>query len=633
MLVDTNLMAPGHRHGMSTKTARTMTSCGLLSALLCTGCPIGYNSIGGDSSESGDSTGTGTGQEDGPLGIDAGDPEGLPEAPELALSLSQVKQFDFEWAEASGAEFYQLLESADTGESFVPVGEQVLDLQTSLTVPLHFRLNASYKLLACNDNGCSESNVVEVAGPLVEAIGYVKAADTGVSDFFGSSVSLSGDGRTLAVGAYQADSNAGEDAGAVYVFVRDDQDAWSQQARIEAGNADANDRFGISVSLSGDGDTLAVGAYQEASSATGIGGDQANDSAADAGAVYVFARDGQDAWSQSAYVKASNTDAGDYFGWSVAVSGDGDTLAVGALAEGSSATGIGGDETDDSIFNGGAVYVFTHAGQNVWSQQAYIKSSNTDEADSFGGAVALSSDGNTLAVGAAGEDSGATGIGGDQVDNTVYNAGAAYVFVRDGQSAWSQTAYVKASNPDVEDIFGSSVALSGDGETLAVGTDWEDSSAAGIGGDDADDQAENAGAVYVFVNKNAWLPEAYIKSSNPGENDYFGHSLALSSDGDTLAVGAPVEDSGAIGIGGDQQDDAASNGATYVFVRDGAWSQVTYVKAANAGMGDAFGYGVALSSDGDTLAVGAYAEDSNATGIGGDSLDESSLESGAVYLY
>lgn len=616
---------------MSTKTARTSIGCGLLSALLCTGCPIGYDSIGGDSSESGDSTGAG--QEGQELGIEAGDPEGLPDAPELQLSLSQVKQFDFEWGEATGADFYQLLESADTGEPFVPVGEQVADLQTSLTVPLHFRLNASYKLLACNGNGCSESNVVDVAGPLVEAIGYVKAADTGAGDLFGSSVSLSGDGRTLAVGAYPADSNDGEDAGAVYVFVRDDQDVWSQQARIEAANADANDHFGMSVSLSGDGDTLAVGAYQEASSATGIGGDQADDSAADAGAVYVFARDGQDAWSQSAYVKASNTDAGDNFGWSVALSGDGNTLAVGSYREASNATGIGGDETDDSAYSAGAVYVFARAGQNAWSQQAYVKSSNAAEFDSFGGAVALSSDGNTLAVGAAGEDSGATGIGGDQADDSVYNAGAVYVFVRDGQSAWSQTAYVKASNPDVEDIFGSSVALSGDGETLAVGTDWEDSSASGIGGDGADNQTENAGAVYVFVHKNAWLQEAYIKPSNPGENDYFGHSVALSSDGDTLAVGAPVEDSGAIGIGGDQQDSGSSNGATYVFVRDGAWSQATYVKAANAGMDDYFGYGVALSGDGNTLAVGAYAENSNATGIGGDSLDESSVESGAVYLY
>lgn len=616
---------------MSTQTPRTKPGFALLSALLCTGCPIGYDSIGGDSSESGDSTGSG--QEGGSLGIDAGDPEGLPDAPALELSLSQVKQFDFAWTEASGAEEYQLLESADTGAPFVPVGEPVGDLQTSLTVPLHFRLNASYKLLACNSNGCTESNVVEVNGPLVEAIGYVKASVSGASDLFGSSVALSSDGRTLAVGAYQADSNNGENAGAVYVYVRDDEDAWSQQARIEADNADANDHFGISVSLSSDGDTLAVGAYQEASGATGIGGDQADDSAADAGAAYVFARDGQGAWSQSAYVKASNTDAGDNFGSSVALSGDGDTLAVGAYREASSATGIGGDQTDNSAYSAGAVYVFARAGQNAWSQQAYVKSSNIEEFDSLGSSVALSNDGNTLAVGAPGEDSGATGIGGDAADNSVYNAGAVHVFARDGQGAWSQAAYVKASNPGIDDIFGSSVALSGDGETLAVGTDWEDSSATGIGGDDSDDQTQNAGAVYVFVFKNSWLAEAYIKPSNTNENDFFGHSIALSSDGDTLAVGAPVEDSGAAGIGGDQQASASSNGATYVFVRDGAWSQVTYVKAANSGVQDFFGYAVAISGDGDTLAVGAYAEDSNATGIGGDPVDESSPDSGAVYLY
>jgi hypothetical protein len=79
------------------------------------------------------------------------------------------------------------------------------------------------------------------------------------------------------------------------------------------------------------------------------------------------------------YFKASNTDIGDRFGWSVALNGDGSTLAVGAYAEDSSVTGIGGDQADDSAFGAGAVYVFVRDGQDAWSQQAYVKASNTGE--------------------------------------------------------------------------------------------------------------------------------------------------------------------------------------------------------------------------------------------------------------
>ena len=140
---------------------------------------------------------------------------------------------------------------------------------------------------------------------------------------------------------------------------------------------------------------------REDSNATGIDGNQADNSASHAGAVYVFTRSAG-AWSQQAYVKASNTDADDAFSWSVSLSGDGNTLAVGARWEDSNATGIDGNQADNSAFESGAVYVF-HAQRRVaWSQQAYVKASNTDGFDQFGGGdrgLSLSGDGNTLAVG------------------------------------------------------------------------------------------------------------------------------------------------------------------------------------------------------------------------------------------
>jgi ABC-type Fe2+-enterobactin transport system substrate-binding protein len=205
--------------------------------------------------------------------------------------------------------------------------------------------------------------------------------------------------------------------------------------------------------------------------------------------VYVFTRTGG-VWSQQAYVKASNTGAGDGFGWSVAL--DGDTLAVGAPGEASSATGINGTQTDNSAVISGAVYVFTRTG-GVWSQQAYVKASNTETGDQFGDSVAL--DGDTLAVGAPGEASGATGINGNQDNNSGVISGAVYVLVRDG-GVWSQQAYVKASNTEAGDGFGWSVAL--DGNTLAVGAPGEASSATGINGTQTDNSAVISGAVYVY---------------------------------------------------------------------------------------------------------------------------------------
>lgn len=135
----------------------------------------------------------------------------------------------------------------------------------------------------------------------------------------------------------------------------------------------------------------------------------------------------------------------------------------------------------------------------------------------------------------------------------------------------------------------------------------------------------------------------YFKASNTEANDYFGTSIALSSDGNTLAVGAPYEDSA--NINGNPVDDcntasppncARESGAVYVYTRSGAvWSQQAYVKASNAGAGDAFGESVALSADGNTLAVGASGEDSatgvNTTAPGQD--DNPVLNAGVMYLY
>jgi FG-GAP repeat len=398
-------------------------------------------------------------------------------------------------------------------------------------------------------------------------------------------------------------------------------DPLAQQAYLKASNTEANDGFGHSVAVSGD--TVVVSAYGEASNATGINGDQSDNSAGNAGAAYVFVRSGG-TWSQQAYLKASNTEGIDLFGYSVAVSGD--TVVVGAYGEGSKATGIDGDQSDNTAALAGAAYVFVRSG-GTWSQQAYLKASNTEANDLFGYSVAVSGD--TVVVGAFSEDSKATGINGDQSDNTAAFAGAAYVFVRSG-GTWSQQAYLKASNTEANDLFGYSVAVSGD--TVVVGAFEESSNATGINGGQTDNSAAFSGAAYVFVRSGTnWAQQAYLKASNTETGDNFGVSLAVS--GDTVVVGANYEDSKTTGISGDQSDNnAPASGAAYVFVRSGAtWNQQAYLKASNTEAEDDFGYSVAVS--GDTVVVAANYESSNATGINGDQSDNNALFSGAAYVF
>jgi hypothetical protein len=328
---------------------------------------------------------------------------------------------------------------------------------------------------------------------------YVKASNIGTTsagDNFGISVALSADGNTLAVGAHLEDSSTNginttpneiaADAGAAYVFSRSGT-VWSQQAYIKASNSLAGDNFGVSVALSGDGNTLAVGAPLE------------DTTAVDAGAVYVFTRSGT-TWAEQAPIKASNPGPGDNFGVSVALSSsDGNTLAVGARNEASSATGINGDQTNNGAPGAGAVYVLVRTG-TAWAQQAYIKASNTiptgTPGDNFGGSVALSGDGNTLMVGAVNEDGSATGIGGTS-NELASDAGAVYVYSRTG-TTWTHQSYVKASNTGAGDGFGIAVALSSTGSTRAVGAQFEDGNATGINGNQSNNNAANAGAVYVY---------------------------------------------------------------------------------------------------------------------------------------
>ena len=436
--------------------------------------------------------------------------------------------------------------------------------------------------------------VVITRAPAVAPEAFLKASNASAIDNFGHVVAIDGD--TLVVGAYGESSGVPDDpsdntassAGAVYVFTRSGT-TWSQQAYLKAAVPGSNDWFGRTVSIRGD--TLLVGAPLEDSSATGGVSD---DSARSAGAAFVFTRTGT-TWTQQAFLKASNAQASDQFGHAVAVVDD-DRILVGA-----------------PYTNNGTVYAFVRTG-TTWSEQQMLEASNPNLLDEFGRRLAVS--GETVAVGAPSESSSATG---GELDNSMSGAGAVYVFTHSG-TAWSQQAYVKASNAGVRDNFGFSIALSGD--TLAVGAIFEGSSASG---GEMDDSAARAGAAYVFTRTGTtWSQETFLKASNAEAEDRFGVAIALA--GDTVVVGAGNESSSA--MGGQADNSATFAGAAYLFVRAGStWSQAQFVKASNADAEDAFGFTLAASID--TLVVGSFLEDSSVTG---GEADNSASRAGAAYV-
>lgn len=552
-------------------------------------------------------------------------------------------------------------------------GRRALDLP----LPVHLTdfAYALYQLVALDADGSEldRSRELPIDGLTVERlIGYLKASNTRGSDAFGSAVALSADGSTLAVGAIRESSGAtGIDgnqvddcnsapgmtncvpsSGAVYVFRRDSAGSWTQEAYVKASNPGRSDHFGVSVALSAAGDTLAVGAADEDSDATGVADpvNDDNDFADGAGAVYVFDRDAGGTWSQTAYVKALNTGVNDRFGRALALSDDGDTLAVGARFEDGDATGSADPAADDNdnAPASGAVYVYRRPFGD-WIGDAYLKASNTGDGDRFGTSVDLASGGARLAVGASGEDGGDTGVTLNDPDDTetgngATDAGAAYVFLRSNIAMdWSQLAYLKASNTGMGDHFGSAIAISGDESTIAVGARFEDGDILGAimgtpGNGITTDGAPGSGAVYVFASTGfGWDQEAYVKASNTDPADSFGERVALSGDGDTLVVGASGEDSDATGVNGVQGNELQEDsGAAYVLERAAAnWSQRSYVKAPNTGAKDGFGGAVDISGSGRSVVVGADREDGDATGIADPIADDNddAPDAGAAYLY
>jgi len=362
------------------------------------------------------------------------------------------------------------------------------------------------------------------------------ASDGAAGDYFGYSVAASGDGGTLAIGANQKTVGSKTFQGAVYVFTGSGSD-WAQ-LELAASDGAISDDFGCSVAASDDGGTLVVGADGKASSQ---------------GAAYVFVKTGS-SWSQVQKLVASDGAAEDLFGYCVAASGDGSTIVVGAHYN-----TVGGNE------NQGAAYVFTKSG-STWANEQKLTASDGAYNDRFGCSVAVSGDCSTVVIGAFGESSG---------------KGAAYVFTKPG-STWVETQKLTASDADYGDWFGNSVAASHDGSTLAVGAYKRDSG-----------ENDSQGAAYVFTKSSTWSQAQEFIAPDGAAFDQFGGSVAVSSSGSTLAVGAYGK--------------ASYRGAVYVFTESGGtWSQAQVLTASDAAASAWLGHSVAVSDDAGALIIGAY---------------------------
>ena len=321
--------------------------------------------------------------------------------------------------------------------------------------------------------------------------------------------------------------------------------AWAmtsvEKVKLLADDGAPNDFFGFSVALSGD--TAVIGATKVDDDIRGV----------DVGAAYVFTRSGN-SWHQQAKLTADDGAAKDEFGGKVTLSGD--TAVIGAIFH------------DDKGNDSGSVYVFTRSG-TTWSQQVKLTAADTAANDAFGQSIALSDD--TVVIGAPHDDDKGN------------DSGSVYVFTRSG-TTWSQQVKLTAADGAEGDVFGISIAFSGD--TIVIGADLND------------EKALNAGAVYVFTRSgNNWSQQAKLTAADGAETDIFGVRVALS--GDTVLISARRDDDDVMGI------DA---GSAYVFTRTGTtWQQQVKLTAADGAADDRFGRSVALV--GDTAVIGAMFQD------------------------
>jgi hypothetical protein len=334
------------------------------------------------------------------------------------------------------------------------------------------------------------------------------ASDAAARSRFGQSVSVSGD--TILVGAPRT-NDVGTDSGAAYVF-RFVEDEWIEEYKLTQPDPAALDRFGVSVSVSGN---VAVVGSRWDDDACPLDPD------CNCGSAYVFRRVGT-LWSYEAKLTASDATGGAEFGYAVSI--DGARIVVGAYLDNAACP-------NDPDCESGAAYVFQSDGSS-WTQVAKLTASDADMPDRFG--VSVSVEGETVVVGA------------ERNSDAGEFSGSAYVFQRP-EGGWvdtTETTKLVASDAQGADRFGVSVSIR-DGVVL-------------VGARNEDSQGSNAGAAYVYRHDGLhWAEQAKLSTSDSESGDRLGVAVAVG--GEKALVGAPQEDSACP----DLPD--CNSGAAYVF--------------------------------------------------------------------
>jgi hypothetical protein len=363
------------------------------------------------------------------------------------------------------------------------------------------------------------------------------------ADYFGSSVSLSNDGNVIAIGAKYNDTN-GSNSGHVRIF-SNNNGIWEQIGNsINGENLD--DWSGYSISLSSNGSIVAVGAHNN------------DGNGQDSGHVRIF-RNNNGVWEQIG-TDINGEAAGDYSSHSISLSSDGSIVAVGA--EGNDGNG------QDS----GHVRVFRN-NNGVW-EQIGLDIDGEAAADQFGISISLSSDGSIVAIGA------------ERNDGNGISSGHVRVF-RNNNGVWEQIG----SDIDGEvagDQFGSSISLSSDGNIVAIGARHNDGN--GI----------SSGHVRVFRNNNGVWEQIGSDIDGEAAGDQSGYSVSLSSNGNTITIGAPRN-----------QEKGNKLGHVRIFKNNkGIWNQFG-IDIDGEAAGDFSGSSVSLSSNGNIVAIGAIKNNGN----------------------
>jgi len=403
------------------------------------------------------------------------------------------------------------------------------------------------------------------------------ASDGAQEDYFGQSVSISGDGSTALVGAHGVDDGTSTSVGAAYIYEKPGG-GWTTTstytAKLTASDGAQGDQFGRFLTISGDGSTALVGAYLVDD------GTSTNE-----GAVYIYEKPGGGWTTTSTYkdkLTASDGAQGDQFGRFLTISGDGSTALVGAY--------LARDDTSTSV---GAAYIYEKSYFVDYAENKIV-GSDLGAYYYFGYSVSISNDGSTALVGSSGYD------GGDPTNAA--NRGSAYIFeIVNG--TWTQVARLTASDWQSSDQFGYSVSISSDGSTALVGAKNDDS---------------QAGSAYIFEKGSAWsnMTEiAKLTASDRVNNDQFGYSVSISNDGSSAIVGAPFENS--------------RIGSAYIFEKGSGWSSMTEtakLTPSTTTTQDYFGRSVLISGDGSTVIVGATGYDHTSGGT-------TIYNQGAAYIF